>query len=120
MPPTEKDAAGCEGHELCEQIEPWQAPRSQCPQRLVPMPSTFVRSPVHESVDIQHLNRLCACQEALRAESGAEDAKIYSAIKYKYMVKGLFKGQLVSQGTIIEIGEEDFVEYRVLLKPSFF
>jgi hypothetical protein len=78
------------------------------------------RARFHESEDMQRLNRVWARQEALRMKAGSEDAKIYDGIKYERKPTGPFMGKLVSQGTIISIDGEDYVEYRVLTKPSFF
>jgi hypothetical protein len=74
----------------------------------------------HETDEMQRLNKVWARQEASRLRSGAEDAKIYGGIKYERKQNGPFEGKLVSQGTIISIDGEDYVEYRVLTKPSFF
>ncbi|KAJ4416394.1 hypothetical protein N0V85_002288 [Neurospora sp. IMI 360204] len=79
--------------------------------------------------NIQRLNRVWAAQEANRIKfsqaagetvPGINDAKIYAGIKYERKSSGPFEGKLVSQGTIINIDGEDYVEYRVLTKPSFF
>lgn len=78
------------------------------------------RSRIHESEDMQRLNRVWARQESLRMKAGSEDAKMYDGIKYERKTTGPFMGKLVSQGTIISIEGEDYVEYRVLTKPSFF
>ncbi|CAI6089266.1 unnamed protein product [Clonostachys chloroleuca] len=45
------------------------------------------------------------CQEPLREWSASKDAKVY--------------GNFAAQGTLINIDGEDFVEYRVLMRPSF-
>ncbi|KAH6976741.1 hypothetical protein EDB80DRAFT_783812 [Ilyonectria destructans] len=74
----------------------------------------------HESEEMQRLNKVWARQESLRAKAGAEDAKIYGGIKYDRKATGPFMGKMVSQGTIVNIDGEDYVEYRVLTKPSFF
>lgn len=74
----------------------------------------------HESDDMQRLNKVWARQETLRIKGGPDDAKIYDGIKYERKATGPFMGKLVSQGTIINIDGEDYVEYRVLTKPSFF
>ncbi|KAH6608056.1 hypothetical protein Trco_004369 [Trichoderma cornu-damae] len=85
-----------------------------------PGPSTNGRPRFHESEDMQRLNKVWARQETLRMKAGAEDAKMYDGIKYERKANGPFMGKLVSQGTIINIDGEDYVEYRVLTKPSFF
>ncbi|KAK1832122.1 hypothetical protein QBC39DRAFT_75101 [Podospora conica] len=69
---------------------------------------------------VSRLNKVWAVQEASRLKVGAEDAKIYMGVKYERKQNGPFEGKLVSQGTIISIDGEDFVEYRVLTKPTFF
>ncbi|TWU74100.1 hypothetical protein ED733_004809 [Metarhizium rileyi] len=80
--------------------------------------NTNGRMPFHESDDLQRLNKVWARQETLRIKK--DDAKIYDGVKYERKANGPFMGKLVSQGTIISIDGEDYVEYRVLTKPSFF
>ncbi|KAM7212011.1 hypothetical protein V8F06_012600 [Rhypophila decipiens] len=70
--------------------------------------------------NISRLNKVWAAQEAQRLRAGAEDAKIFNGVKYERKMNGPFQGKLVSQGAIITIDGEDYVEYRVLTKPSFF
>ncbi|KAH7153204.1 hypothetical protein EDB81DRAFT_449780 [Dactylonectria macrodidyma] len=86
----------------------------------IPAVTTNGRMRFHESEEMQRLNKVWARQESLRVKAGAEDAKIYGGIKYERKPTGPFMGKLVSQGTIINIDGEDYVEYRVLTKPSFF
>lgn len=86
----------------------------------IPAAATNGRMRFHESEEMQRLNKVWARQESLRMKAGAEDAKIYGGIKYERKGNGPFMGKLVSQGTIISIDGEDYVEYRVLTKPSFF
>lgn len=62
----------------------------------------------------------CKSHKLCRLKGGAEDTKIYDGIKYERKTTGAFTGKLVSQGTIINIDGEDYVEYRVLTRPSFF
>ncbi|KOS22082.1 hypothetical protein ESCO_001718 [Escovopsis weberi] len=89
-----------------------------------PSPPVFMAngraSSLHESEGMQRLNKVWAAQESIRMKAGSEDAKIYDGIKYERKANGPFVGKLVSQGTIINIDGEDYVEYRVLTKPSFF
>ena len=73
----------------------------------------------HESEDVQRLNNVWARQEMSRAKP-TEDVKFYDGHKYERKPHGPLAGKLVSQGTIINIDGEDYVEYRVLTKPSFF
>ncbi|KAF4343387.1 hypothetical protein FBEOM_2685 [Fusarium beomiforme] len=78
------------------------------------------RQQLHERDEMQRLNKVWARQESLRLRTNAEDAKMYAGVKYERKTQGPFTGKLVSQGTIINIDGEDYVEYRVLTKPSFF
>ncbi|KAH6869401.1 hypothetical protein B0T10DRAFT_501634 [Thelonectria olida] len=84
------------------------------------IPSVNGRAQLHESEEMQRLNKVWARQEKLRVKAGMEDAKIYGGVKYERKATGPLMGKLVSQGTILNIDGEDFVEYRVLTKPSFF
>lgn len=58
--------------------------------------------------------------ERQRSTINSEDAIIYAGVKYEKKKAGPFKDRHVSQGTIISINGEDYVEYRVLTKPTFF
>lgn len=68
---------------------------------------------------IGRLNNVWSAQEAHRIRTGNEDAKIHMGVKYERKRTGPFAGKLVSQGAIISIDGEDYVEYRVLTKPTF-
>ncbi|KAK4152036.1 hypothetical protein C8A00DRAFT_44853 [Chaetomidium leptoderma] len=70
--------------------------------------------------NVSRLNKVWEAQEANRIRAGGEDAKIYMGVKYQRKQNGPFQGKLVSQGMIITIDGEDYVEYRVLTKPTFF
>ncbi|CAK7225820.1 hypothetical protein SBRCBS47491_006019 [Sporothrix bragantina] len=71
--------------------------------------------------NIGRLNKVWASQEASRLRvAGGEDAKIFNGVKYERKPTGPFQGKLVSPGTILSIDGEDYVEYRVLTKPTFF
>ncbi|KAL1896767.1 hypothetical protein Sste5346_004400 [Sporothrix stenoceras] len=73
------------------------------------------------SENIGRLNKVWASQEASRIRStGNDDTKIYMGVKYERKPTGPFQGKLVSPGTILSIDGEDYVEYRVLTKPTFF
>ncbi|KAF4123667.1 hypothetical protein GMORB2_6368 [Geosmithia morbida] len=84
--------------------------------------STITTTPrIRESDDIRRLNDIWARQESRRARAlGGDDTKIYDGVKYERKTNGPFLGKLVSHGSIITIDGEDYVEYRVLMKPSFF
>ncbi|KAF5004094.1 hypothetical protein FDECE_9393 [Fusarium decemcellulare] len=86
----------------------------------IPAAAVNGRPRFHETEEMQRLNKVWARQETLRMKAGSEDAKIYGGVKYERKSNGPFVGKLVSQGTIISIDGEDYVEYRVLTKPSFF
>ncbi|KAL9570454.1 hypothetical protein ACKAV7_005385 [Fusarium commune] len=78
------------------------------------------RQQLHERDEMQRLNKERVLQESLRLKARAEDANMYNGVKYERKANGPFTGKLVSQGTIVNIDGEDYVEYRVLMKPSFF
>ncbi|KAJ6436208.1 DDE superfamily endonuclease, CENP-B-like protein [Purpureocillium lavendulum] len=59
-------------------------------------------------------------REMLPVEADASKDKFHNGVKYERKSTGLFIGKLASPGTIINIDGEDFVEYRVLTKPSSF
>ncbi|KAG7410155.1 hypothetical protein Forpi1262_v017863 [Fusarium oxysporum f. sp. raphani] len=86
----------------------------------IPQITVNGRQHLHEREEMQRLDKVWARQESLRMKARAEDAKMYSGVKYERKANGPFTGKLVSQGTIINIDGEDYVEYRVLTKPSFF
>ncbi|CAK7565725.1 MAG: hypothetical protein SEPTF4163_003649 [Sporothrix epigloea] len=71
--------------------------------------------------DVGRINKVWASQEASRlCVAGGEDIKILNGVKYERKATGPFKGKLVSPGIILSIDGEDYVEYRVLTKPTFF
>lgn len=70
--------------------------------------------------DLDRLNSVWARQEHLRMRAVAEDAKIYDGRKYERKSNGPFVGKLASQGSLINIDGEDYIEYRVLMKPAFY
>jgi hypothetical protein len=83
----------------------------------------------HFQDNVSRLNKVWESQEAHRLRvggaaaanaAGTDDAKIYMGVKYQRKQSGPFQGKLVSQGMIITIDGEDYVEYRVLTKPTFF
>ncbi|RDW66074.1 hypothetical protein BP6252_09709 [Coleophoma cylindrospora] len=49
-----------------------------------------------------------------------DDLKFYQGIKYERKNTGPFQGKLASPAQLINIDGEDYVEYRILTKPSFF
>ncbi|KAH6621126.1 hypothetical protein B0J18DRAFT_466739 [Chaetomium sp. MPI-SDFR-AT-0129] len=77
----------------------------------------------HFQNNVSRLNKVWEAQEANRLRTpggGGDDAKIHMGVKYQRKQSGPFQGKLVSQGMIITIDGEDYVEYRVLTKPTFF
>ncbi|OTA85304.1 hypothetical protein M434DRAFT_163946 [Hypoxylon sp. CO27-5] len=74
--------------------------------------------------NVQRMNHVWRAQENMRMGptngNGNADVIMHGSIKYERKQSGPFKDRLVSQGTIINIDGEDYVEYRVLTKPSFF
>lgn len=78
------------------------------------------RIPFHMSEDMQRLNEIRARQEAFRTTGRSDDVKTYDGNQYRRKTTGPFMRKLVSRGAIINIDGDDYVEYRVLTKPSFF
>jgi hypothetical protein len=72
--------------------------------------------------NIKKLNKVWVAQQAATvppvAPSG--EVKYHNGIKYERKQNGPFQGKLVSSPQILNIDGEDYVEYRVLTKPSFF
>ncbi|KAI2467301.1 hypothetical protein F4781DRAFT_316244 [Annulohypoxylon bovei var. microspora] len=79
------------------------------------------RSDFHDNV--QRMDHVWRAQENMRkgpVNGTSGDVMMHQGVKYERKQNGPFKDRLVSQGTIINIDGEDYVEYRVLTKPSFF
>ncbi|KAH8178288.1 tRNA splicing endonuclease subunit [Sarocladium implicatum] len=73
------------------------------------------------SESAQRLNNVWASQEATRVRASGDDkVKIYDGVKFERKEMGPFIGKLTSPGSLITIDGEDFVEYRVLTRPSFY
>ncbi|KAI1329355.1 hypothetical protein F5Y16DRAFT_366620 [Xylariaceae sp. FL0255] len=68
----------------------------------------------------ERMQKIWVSQEQSRMPPNNEDMKIYQGIKYERKQNGPWAGKLVSQGAILTIDGEDYVEYRVLTKPTFF
>lgn len=71
--------------------------------------------------NLKKLNKVWVAQQA-GSGSGtpSEEVKFHNGIKYERKQNGPFQGKLVSSAQILSIDGEDYVEYRVLTKPSFF
>ncbi|KAH6869806.1 hypothetical protein B0T10DRAFT_593164 [Thelonectria olida] len=78
------------------------------------------RARLHTSEEMQRLGKVWLRQEDLQVKAALEGGKIHGGVKYERKTAGPFIGKLVSQGTILNIDGEDYVEYRILTKPSFF
>ncbi|KAL1847527.1 hypothetical protein Daus18300_013928 [Diaporthe australafricana] len=63
--------------------------------------------------------RICATQDVDSLQAKKEDAMIHMGIRFERKQTGPFEGKLVSQGKIISVDSEDYVEYRVLTKLTF-
>ena len=75
--------------------------------------------------NLKKLNKVWAAQQAATLSDmtkGAElhDAKFHNGIKYERKQTGTFQDKLVSPPQILTIDGEDYVEYRILTKPSVF
>lgn len=79
--------------------------------------------------NVQRMDHVWRAQESMRngpvnapapVNGTSGDVMMHQGIKYERKSNGPFKDRHVSQGTIINIDGEDYVEYRVLTKPTFF
>lgn len=80
--------------------------------------------------NLKKLNKVWVAQQAATEPTRASsmtgsmapdnEVKYHNGIKYERKQTGPFQGKLVSQAQILSIDGEDYVEYRVLTKPSFF
>ncbi|KAL7624193.1 hypothetical protein AAE478_005752 [Parahypoxylon ruwenzoriense] len=70
--------------------------------------------------NVHRMQQVWLSQENMRRGAGNDDVMMHKGVRYERRQNGPFKDRLVSQGTIINIDGEDYVEYRVLTKPSFF
>lgn len=70
--------------------------------------------------NVHRMQQVWQAQENMRRVPFPEDVMMHMGVRYERKQNGPFKDRLVSQGTIINIDGEDYVEYRVLTKPSFF
>ncbi|KAI4866984.1 hypothetical protein F4820DRAFT_415064 [Hypoxylon rubiginosum] len=72
--------------------------------------------------NVHRMQQVWQAQENMRRNPSnfPEDVMMHMGVRYERKQSGPFKDRLVSQGTIINIDGEDYVEYRVLTKPTFF
>jgi hypothetical protein len=78
--------------------------------------------------NLKKLNKVWVAQQAATTPNASglglshdqQEVKYHNGIKYERKQNGPFQGKLVSQAQILSIDGEDYVEYRVLTKPSFF
>jgi hypothetical protein len=74
---------------------------------------------------MKKLNKVWAAQQAASLPNSCagsvseNEVRYHHGIKYERKPTGPFAGKLVSQAQILNIDGEDYVEYRVLTKPSF-
>ncbi|KAH7336311.1 hypothetical protein BKA65DRAFT_31675 [Rhexocercosporidium sp. MPI-PUGE-AT-0058] len=79
--------------------------------------------------NLKKLNKVWVAQQAATtprasvapgtSEVADGEVKYHHGIKYERKQNGPFQGKLVSQAQILSIDGEDYVEYRILTKPSF-
>lgn len=73
--------------------------------------------------NLKKLNKVWVAQQTAFSNPPpppSDEVKYYNGIKYERKQNGPFQGKLVSTPQIFSIDGEDYVEYRVLTKPSFF
>ncbi|POS85945.1 hypothetical protein EPUL_004312 [Erysiphe pulchra] len=75
--------------------------------------------------NIKKLNKVWVAQQAITipgvnsVNNVQSEIRYHNGIKYERKKNGPFQGKLVSPAQILTIDGEDFVEYRILTKPSF-
>lgn len=79
--------------------------------------------------NLKKLNKVWVAQQAAltprasvapgSVEMVDSEVRYHNGIKYERKQNGPFQGKLVSQAQILNIDGEDYVEYRILTKPSF-
>ncbi|VDB88234.1 Bgt-2917 [Blumeria graminis f. sp. tritici] len=104
-----------------------EAPVSEKPRRE----SIFSEASVTEAAEkelrsnMKKLNKVWVAQQAATSpeeptvRSVESEVRYHNGIKYERKKNGPFQGKLVSPAQILSIDGEDFVEYRILTKPSF-
>ena len=93
-------------------------------RREVAMAEAVVQEAAQQELrnNIKKLNKVWVAQQAatLPGAAPSDEVKYHHGIKYERKQNGPFQGKLVSAAQILSIDGEDYVEYRVLTKPSFF
>lgn len=62
------------------------------------------------------MQRTWTAQAEAAVRNGVDDAKMYLGTRYEFKRSGDFEGMYATHGTLIAIGDEDYVETRVLRK----
>lgn len=71
--------------------------------------------------NLKKMNKVWVAQQSATVPKDAgEEIKYHNGIKYERKQGGPFQGKLTSAGALLIIDGEEYVEYRVLTKPSFF
>ncbi|PWI64756.1 hypothetical protein PCL_08621 [Purpureocillium lilacinum] len=100
--------------------------KSICPGQQIPKRVRFVGVPAHDSDPgdtrlIRGRTEHCVEDQHGRSSVATDERTEWSAgMKYERKAQGPFAGWLVSQGTIITLDGEEYVEYRVLVKPAVY
>jgi hypothetical protein len=93
-------------------------------RREVAMAEAVVQEAAQQELrnNLKKLNKVWVAQQAATVPGAPpnEEVKYHNGIKYERKQNGPFQGKLVSSAQILSIDGEDYVEYRVLTKPSFF
>ncbi|ROT43308.1 hypothetical protein SODALDRAFT_319794 [Sodiomyces alkalinus F11] len=96
-----------------------EAAAADSSERTTAARSAGLANGFHARDEVQQLDDIWQKQEEQRSRANNENIKFYGGTKYERKSTGPFVGKLVSQGVLISIDGEDYVEYRVLTKPSF-
>lgn len=65
---------------------------------------------------LEGMQRNWAAQAEAAARDGVDDARVYLGTRYEFKSSGDFEGMYATHSTVITIGDEEFVENRVLRK----
>jgi hypothetical protein len=89
---------------------------SAAPAAPVVAPPNNNRAVFAGNIGVAQRNWVAQAEEAAR--NGVDDAKVYLGYRYEYKNAGDFQGMYAGPGTVVTIGDEEYVENRVLRKVS--
>lgn len=84
----------------------------------MPMQQTPMQQMPMQQMPMQQMHAPMGQQEMEQQQMGIE-VRYHNGIKYETKTTGLLQGKMVSPAQLLNIDGEDYVEYRVLVRPSF-